>query len=135
MTAELIERIEAAEGPDWKLDEEIWLAAIATGEQREKVEVGRDKFGDREASDRVSMMSDGARYTASIDAAMTLVPEGWGFWDVLSRHASDEERSAYAEVAKDAACASHEIEGHFVSATAKAPALALCAAALKAREE
>ena len=62
-------------------------------------------------------------YTTSIDAALTLVPEGW----VVSH--------AYWGRDKSAFCLTKEVgiytEGQHAAAT---PALALCIAALKARE-
>lgn len=92
----LAERVEAAEGPDRELDREICLALRS----------GR-------------WISPGAvpAYTSSLDAAMTLVPEGCGiaiFWFSL-------DRIAEAQVGGD-----RKMKG-------ATTALALTAAALRAR--
>ena len=112
---ELAERCEAATGPDAALDREIWLKAVADKEQRFLVEVGRDAHGDKEANFRTDWMADGARYTASIDAALTLVPEG-SSW-MLIRHS---EGFTLAKAGSD-------------PCKGATPALALCAASLRAR--
>ena len=59
----LAERVEAATGPDRALDEEIDLIAYDLGWRAERKEVP----------------FEAPRYTASIDAAASLVPEGDGF--------------------------------------------------------
>lgn len=92
---ELAERCEKAEGPDRELDLCIMRYAENIGGAAENAK----------------------HYTASIDAALTLVPEGLQFY--LSR-------GDYAT----AATVGREQEWH---ATAATPALALCAAALRAR--
>lgn len=86
----LIERLEAASGPDMELDEAIWLATKCHIEPQRS-------------------------YTASIDAALTLVPKG--------RHAtiSTKHPVAAAVINGDPWCYA-------------TPALALCIAALRARE-
>lgn len=71
----LIEKLEAAEGPSQELDREIWLRAVASKDQIKMVAIGRKHFGDAEANDRIDIMSDSRSYTASIDTALTLVPE------------------------------------------------------------
>jgi len=73
----LAERAEQASGPRPELDATIWLNVVATPEQVKTVEAGRKAHGDTEARFRVERMMDGVRYTASLDAAMTLVPDGW----------------------------------------------------------
>lgn len=99
----LAARCEAATGPDPKLDREI-LDTIC-----EKW-VGKWLLGPAKY-----------RFTASLDAAMTLVPEGF--------------RRAEYGTYENARGHWHELSmsnGEF-SASAATPALALCAAALKAR--
>jgi hypothetical protein len=65
-----------------------------------------------------------AAYTASIDAALTLVPEGWqrSIWI----GDSDDQRTALVELCPYDADTEVQVR-------AATPALALCAAALKAR--
>lgn len=94
----LAERCEAATGPDRELDKRIFLHA-----------------GD--FSEALREMPPA--YTASLDAAMTLVPKGW-YWR------TDQGRNAGGACFK---ADSHEQ----IFTLADAPALALCAAALRAR--
>lgn len=63
----LAERVEAATGPDRALEEEIDLIALDLGWRAERKEVP----------------FDAPRYTSSIDAAVSLVPDGWA-WQVNS---------------------------------------------------
>jgi hypothetical protein len=107
---ELAARCEAAEGPDRELD----------------IEICRMLY--REAGVNVSddFRPDADEYTASLDDAMGLVPEGW------PRTVTDNQgllgMGGYAAVTANPA-------GEIVKFTSQAatPALALCAAALKAR--
>ena len=97
--AALIERVEQATGPDLELDAAI-VASL-------KLYI-------------IALMSGVPHYTASIDAAVSLVPEGW-VWVVgnMGNAHVYEERTA----------------GKSVTAEAATPALALTAAALRARME
>jgi len=95
----LIERIEKSEGADREIDRQIGLA--------------------------VSVQPAPA-YTASIDAAMTLVPEGWSF-EVRSSGTGD---PGQASVWNPMRAPGHE---EYRVSNFATPALALCAAALKAR--
>lgn len=89
----LADACEAATGPDFHLDMEIMRA------------VRRD-------------FNTAPGYTASLDAAMTLVPEGWGY--SICPNSSLLTRSAFSAG---------------IMSRAKTPALALCAAALRARAQ
>lgn len=95
---DLITRLERAEGPDRELD---WAIHIRDG-----------LLG-------VGMYGDHPRYTASIDAALTLVPEGWK-WAVTSRNS---------------ACCHEQHVAPLNWAYAPTPALALCIAALRAQQK
>lgn len=109
---DLIARLEAATGPDRELD---CLIDVAVGHPI------HNPHGPAEVANwpqRASGLTVPA-YTASIDAAMTLVPDGSGvmlFWF------GDDERTGEAQVANK-------------RAKAAAPALALCIAALKVRAQ
>ena len=92
MTNDLITRLESADGPSYALDREIGEA------------VGR-------------AFAPPMPYSASIDAALTLVPEGWK-WAVTS---------------KNSACCHEQHITPLNWSYASTPALALAAAALKAR--
>lgn len=114
----LAERVEKASGPDRELDADI---AKAVGVPATLV-IGHECLGNLR-----SVPQNAPRYTASLDAALTLVPKRWrtesigenpqiaGRWTVWLRHRLDDPRHGVA--VGDAAT----------------PALALCAAALRAR--
>lgn len=84
---DLIERLEAATGPDQELDHAIGMA-----------------------------VGFGGDFTSSIDAALTLVPEGYG-WNLQGNT-----NSFYAVVRG------------YKNKVSPTPAIALCIAALRARE-
>src|SRR3990167_10374686 len=131
--AELIKRLEEASGPPQALDRQI---AREIGWHRVEPRHGGGKHGGWiapedflgvESSGKPRLDSlhgttihrDPPHYTSSIDAAMTLVPEGWAYhihcipWDRMNASVSNGEDKAFG-------------------ANAKTPALALCIAALKA---
>lgn len=110
MSAELVAALEAATGPSRELDARIWLEAVE-----------KPRPGDKLDKDIIGRWP---HYTASLDAALTLVPEGYtrslyfgGNWPAeakLWRH--------------------HDYSGQQdIEAEAKTIALALCIAALRAR--
>lgn len=123
---ELIERLEKASGPDRRLDFDIWFAASPEGKierewPQDQLKMPWDQWFENWKSDR-SAFPD---YTTSIDAAVTLVPEGFA-WQVC------QENFGRAE--------SWSRDGGRLSATTQVradrcatPAIALCIAALKAR--
>ena len=96
--AELIAALEAATGPNYALECQISVAVGAPGDGAPKP------------------------YTASIDAALTLVPEGW-IWDVSS--------SGCAWIMRDG---DSVCDSQIVISGIENPIIALCIAALKARE-
>jgi hypothetical protein len=121
---ELAERCEAATGPDWGLDREIWLAAFATIDDRTAIEIGWEAHGEAEAEFRINRLMDGFAPTASIDAALTLVPEG------MSVRMGWCAGAGYAECFTPGSYGDRDLgTGTIVAAT---PALALTAAALRA---
>ena len=85
-------------------------------------------------------INPGAEYTASLDAAMTLVPKGWA---LSLRETTDGDRRDHSGdplAAWTAALIEHKNTGYKVDQRgcwrrgfAATPALALCAAALRAR--
>lgn len=126
---ELVERIEKVEGPDRALDVEI---AVAVDWRWPDWEEGESTVRDRVAAHGLEWLIDRATngmnsmwrgipaYTASIDAAMTLVPEG-----AVTFLASQERHSLRWK---------WELRHGFgvrSSARAATPALALTAAALR----
>jgi hypothetical protein len=102
---ELAERCEQAAGPERELDNAIWAAAVANPPCPDHTKLGKLEC---------------SRFTASLDAAMTLVPEG---------------KRLKVETAASGANAVIWQYGPTVvwDADARTPALALCAAALRAR--
>ena len=119
MSKSIAERIEALEGPCREMDLSIakavglaHLDAVAGG-------VTGFMYMDRGQPACVTV----PRYTASLDAAMTLVPERW----VWSINQFPDKASAYC-VSEDEVIARPRKQ---YQAT---PALALCAAALRAQE-
>lgn len=133
----LIERIEAATGPDREIDAEIWLAVVPGTTRKETRYIhgftGKECVIDetRENFRLVTVPS----YTASLDAAMTLVDTlgdavGATFWRVGNDGEGGDPSLFKAEVLVVTSFASKQ---HV--AVADAGALALCAAALRARQE
>lgn len=96
----LAERVEALTGADRSLDWEIHL---------------------RDGLDGVGMYGDHPAYTASLDAAVTLVPEGCTWW-LDTTEGKNEALVCWSGPVRK--------EDYRYAAT---PALALCAASLKAR--
>ena len=112
---ELIAALEKATGADRVLDFWCWWWGKATHD-------GKAPDSDYVAANIRS--NDAPRYTASIDAALTLVPEGlgWGIpYGPCKEYSGTRERIWW------------EAEVGPATAEAFTPALALCIAALKAR--
>lgn len=112
LVARIIERLENATGPDRELD----------------VEIGR-------LQDTLVMMhlegknivTTNWHYTSSIDAALTLVPEGWGY---LAGRMGDVNQATLADGGCRVVSCFNDVLDDLEPAT---PAIALCIAALKAR--
>lgn len=127
MMQDLIKRIEAAEGPDRESDAEIALA---------KGWVRRDNSDDwfyPPSSPVLHHKSELPNFTSSIDEAMTLVPEGWRVQ--LSDWDDDHLRSIGPWQAILTAPGARQLVSEWSPRCdhASTPALALCAAALRAR--
>lgn len=112
---ELAERCEKATGPDRELDLAIAKLPIRPHPVPAKATLGQ---GGLAWSGAYGFKC--AEYTASLDAAMTLVPEGWNWQVGVGNH-------NWAAVYKGAPPSMR------VDPIAATPALALCAAALRAR--
>lgn len=112
---DLIERLEAATGPCRELDRAIAEALGWSGICSPNV-----TFGNRPDGSRWIV----PRFTASIDDALTLVPEGWGYTLCDPR---DGKGRPWAKLFPPNRLA--EVQPTFASTTR----LALCSAALKAR--
>lgn len=111
----LIERLEAATGPDRELDAEIAILAggLPHGEHFPRPDGSIVSY----LPDKPKHITRSKHYTASLDDALTLVPEGWDW--TLDR--------VNDGLTISARCGTHD---QFFGAT---PAIALTIAALKAR--
>lgn len=148
---ELAERCEAAAGPDRELDALIWC--FQRGVEFVMFGTGKEAYGSicdpgdhgygwpntttqghlyyrhpikPARGNRVQGYSDWSHYTASLDAALSLVPDGWTAWELRS-HAKRTRFSA--DLSRLSECDSGE---DWAIGRAATPALALCAAALRA---
>lgn len=109
---ELAERCEKTTGPKRELDEAIRLLV------ERNIVVGLDLAGGY-------VPPSTPRYTESLDAAMQLVPEGWAWMAGCAPEAR-----FFATLAPTDESG---IEAEDIDTAAATPALALCAAALRAR--
>lgn len=108
----LITRLENAEGPDRELDAEI---QAAIGGPQIVVHIQYDGY--------TETLNDPPPYSASLDAAITLIPEGWAVYS-----ASWNAERAEFMLWKPG-------HGALPNCEAKTPAIALCIASLRARGE
>jgi len=117
----LISRLEQAEAGSRELDGLIEVATLFKGNSGYQLDRGKFYANDR----RIVAVHEAPHYTTSIDAAMSLVPEGWQ--DVRQHHhvMTDGSIRSYAEIETAA--------GTFNAGPTATPALALCVAALKAQ--
>jgi hypothetical protein len=133
----LIERVEAARGPDQELDAESATAAgwrdVHRAAHLAELGQGRLLGWPPEGSGAWAFVP---AFTASLDAAATLVPEGWA-WDVRrmypggSVHGAHHTGEAHLDRWSDRDFRTEGAKA-FVRVTAATPALALTAAALRA---
>jgi hypothetical protein len=133
----LADRVEAASGPDRELDALIAIQVAwrweGWAEGDIAVEESARKFGveyvvDRVANSHKSIWKLLPRYTASLDAAMTLVPEGWDWALYTGADGRCEAGCAPADTDPEG-CRTADSD----QSLAATPALALTAAALRAR--
>ena len=131
--SDLIKRVESATGPDRELDEAI---ERATGNY---TAFAHYTLGDDDFDEYVP-----TRYSASIDAAMTLVPEGFVLHNlqetptiVHEEHTGWEPLPNWQATLLRQDCAGYRNRKKFMQAfehgDGNTAAIALCAAALKAR--
>lgn len=143
----LADRIEAASGPSRELDASIaWATGrfdrfkIGMGDYMTVALQGVNNAGMAEvhvispSGGRISYSDDPPHYSGSLDAAMTLVPKGWNWGASLRAHQDDAQ--AWAENGKSAFVGTGfrpNPERQWFDTVAATPALALCAASLRAR--
>jgi hypothetical protein len=102
---DLIERLEAATGPSWELDASINYAV----------------------NPHASGIYGHPPYTTSIDAALTLVPEGWTGLDIISYQRRTRYTVELSRLLDD------DVEEDLRTGRGPTIAIALCVAALRAR--
>lgn len=110
MLADLIVRLEKAEGPDRDLDIDIAKACLPEHHSGRWGRINTPEF------------------TRSIDAALTLVPEGWAVNNMFQRQ-DDRWRCALYKKSGGA-----PKDSHVTAEWTPTPAIALCIPALKAQE-
>ena len=135
---ELAERLEAAKGPDRELDLRV---EIFSNPEYADLPDDNDHFR------WLTKYGGHPKYTASLDAAMTLVPEGWRWIMREARpdKANANERGFFARLetrdfesvtwGKGSDWITDVVAGQDVHCWAATPALALCAASLRARAQ
>jgi hypothetical protein len=130
---ELIAALEAATGPSRQLDAEIARAVYAPDGRVKQSPFNGEWCVYHPTQDRTLDRVRVLQFTASIDAALTLVPEGW-VWAV---HGPDSGNLAYACLCDRDVIQPPEpwLETYPTQEShAATPAIALCIAALRARE-
>ena len=125
--ADLIARVESAKGPDRELDRDILIAVRG---MRETVPGEYDLDGWTHTTEGDERVPAFPSPTASLDAARSLVPEGW-FWTVSERATPLGPGTGEGHVHNGR----WHMSGHYRGADVfgHTPALALCAAALLVR--
>lgn len=128
---DLIAELERATGPDRELDAKIWLA-VTPGATRQSAPVNHPKGAyvideTRDGSGRLIIVSP---YTSSLDAAMTLVPEGYSA-HLFKQFAAKEIAKPTARLFKHYAV---DGDGDIDETEGATLAIAICLVALKARE-
>lgn len=131
----LAARVEQAQGPDRALDADITLVmhpelSLAPWERITYPSGGASVFADRSDPDDLNVVSP-PRFTASLDAATTLVPEGWR-WSVDYTQRAPYRDCGRADLYAPGSGYKPADVSDIYAAT---PALALTAAALRARAE
>ena len=122
---ELIDRLEAAEGGSRELDAEIFRAIGGT--VKDVTEAGGHKHKRWIDADGVRWQSDATLFSLSLDAALQLVPAGCA-WRVSQRL---DNRKPDAVIQRRDGKGGFDVWEETEAAT---PALALCAACLRAWE-
>lgn len=127
--SDLIERLEKATGPDRELDAEIQEAVVGLEMYESIAERGGERCIRYYPSPPGPTYRALPRYTSSIDAAMTLVPEGMvcGFSGPTGKSSGVGHEGMFFGT-----CGSVPDDGFHIAVIATSPALALCIAALKA---
>jgi hypothetical protein len=120
---ELAAKVEAAAGPSFALETEIYKLVRPDAYQRRLSVLLAGPLGPRLSPVDYDGYIKPPTYTASLDAAISMVPEGFG-WNIHAPSSPDQYNLPAARIwGRD--------RGTF-QANAATPAIALCAAALRA---
>lgn len=143
MTLELADRIEALDGPDREIDTEIAVIdgyclhknTTRSGAPTDNVfdcdDCGADSWGNRSKNGKDQRLHDPVpSFTTSVDAALTLVPDGWNHGHRYST--KKQTAQAWCEFIPAVPFGPEELLTTH-SGKCSSPALAICAAALRAR--
>lgn len=135
----LAQRVEAATGPDRKLDRDIVVELHRHIDQRNlTARKWAQQFWLRDDDDDMEPI----RFTASLDAAMTLVPEGWLLDKLYDRRVDEGGRTPFQPPSGEYSARLYYFRrdendvarrDNLSWGKGKSRALALCAAALRAR--
>jgi hypothetical protein len=131
----LAEKVEVAKGPDRELDALIWLAVTPGATREELVIPATDKrrgWTIDETRDANRRLITVPAYTASLEDALALLPQGWGGSIHFSEDRPDCEIHSTVSLGRSYPTNANtfsEVSGRYSS-----PALALTAAALRARD-
>lgn len=121
---EIIERLSLLKGTDKEVDEAIAAALVG-------VEIEWSNVRQRNVYHADGLwvsIGEIKPYTASIDAAMSLVPEGW----TVARIAQNDDKSWFVELREGFLTSYNRVAMSPLKTST--PAIALCIAALKARD-
>jgi hypothetical protein len=130
---ELAKRVEALDGPCRETDVAIGLgidwAHRSMGCTLRQFHALGESVPEMaaDAERQTSILLQLPRYTASLDAAMTLVPEGWQYWEVRMKRIGTDDPAAVAEISR---MTGDDVD--YENGFAVTPALALTAAAIRA---
>lgn len=129
---DLIARLEGLSGPCRQADTDIVLALYP------QASIGLYCEGDFEptvfhAEPLVPNKRELPRFTESVDAALTLVPEGAAWWEVRKIQAADSPMRAFGPCGMFTAKVGMNWGDNGISGNHDSPAIALCIACLRAR--
>lgn len=134
----LIERLEKAKGSDGELDARIWFVVDRAAASRcfWNAALGLPKPIPDDLPDglgRNAVIANAPRFTASIDAALELVPKGHAWYVRRNCSADGDEIYCNAQVWPFCNPRDDDVPRYWANAPDGAPAVALCLAALKSR--
>ena len=128
--SDLIVRLQAATGPDRVLDAEIFRAIGLTAEQERHCKQWCRMDGRTDLTREHYIAAWAPEFTRSLDAALTLIPEGWALCRINQYH--EDQNPAWGWSAQ-LRCWKNPGAGHAGAETRVSLAFAICLACLLAR--